>query len=42
MFARLDVVKRVILGKKYVCGSGEREEENMKVKCTLIIAMENN
>jgi hypothetical protein len=42
LYSRLDVVKRVILGKKYVCGIGERQEENMEVKCTLIIAMEND
>jgi hypothetical protein len=36
------VAKRVLFGKKYVCGIGEREEENMEVECTFIIAMENS
>ncbi len=42
LYSRLDVAKRVLLGKKYVCGIGEREEENMEVECTFIFAMENN
>jgi hypothetical protein len=36
------VAKRVFLGKKYVCGIGEREEKNMEVECTFIIVMENS
>jgi hypothetical protein len=41
LYSRLDVAKIILFKKKYVCGVGEREEENMEVECTRVIEMEN-
>ncbi len=39
--SRLDVTKRIILGKKCVHVTSKWKEKNTQMKCVLIIAMEN-